>query len=288
MRSDHWVFRPIPNVRSVRAGVIIGAIVAAAAIVTGCGEREDDSDGALVAIVGSQAENAYDAAQGSDWATASTIADTIRGAMSGLARSEIKGGRLSTEAPCWVAAFENAISRREAPDAARAANELTRVAAELSRPLMPPVPVEVTLLDYFGREVQLAVSAGDTVRASSAIQEAGHAWTAIKRLVTTRPGGEAQARVFSQAMDHLATARTSGERISAAAVILDEVDNLERLFPETGPQRPAYAQDSDEDTDGKVAMNVEPQGPVSASSSRPPCASATQRAIANPSPAPSE
>jgi hypothetical protein len=111
----------------------------------------------------------------------------------------------------------------------RDANILTRLGADVSRPYKPAVPVEVTLFDYYGRELEIWASARDEAKLRSTVEAMGTTWRGLRPQVVGRGGPGAAAR-----FDSLVKAAESAAGVDGfarlATPILDEVDNLENVF----------------------------------------------------------
>jgi hypothetical protein len=111
----------------------------------------------------------------------------------------------------------------------RAANQVTLLAADLSEPYQPQVPAAVTRLDYFGRELEIGTAAKDLGQLKAAAQGLRKNWNSV-RAAAKAHGGEAEAKRFDALLKRL-DSETSVESYGALATpILDEVDNLEKVF----------------------------------------------------------
>jgi hypothetical protein len=109
------------------------------------------------------------------------------------------------------------------------ANEMTSVAAELSRQFKPQVPVEVTLLDYQGRELELWAEEGNLGQLREARARLQEVWTAVRPAVVSK-GGTTEAQQFDALVSQLTLAKTPKDFAAAATPILNSVDSLENVF----------------------------------------------------------
>ena len=73
------------------------------------------------------------------------------------------------------------------------ANQVTLAVADLMQPYVPRVPVQVTRLDYFGRELEIWSQAGMAARVDSAVHGLGHEWDAVQSPVAARDPAVAPA-----------------------------------------------------------------------------------------------
>lgn len=171
---------------------------------------------------GELAENLYDAARAGDWSTAGAKLDSLRGAVSPSPADSGVQSRLATLA--------QAIPARDEIRTMEASNALTRDFARASAS-GSRVPVEVVMLDYYGRELQIGASEGNAglprlQRTSDSIRSA---WEAVRPRVERR-GGATESRRFSALIQQVRAAGTPAEYGALAIPVLDEVDRLEAVF----------------------------------------------------------
>jgi hypothetical protein len=177
--------------------------------------------------IGHDAENLYDWGRQGDWIKASTDLAALKSAVAKLkATGEVTNLQ---GADRRVAAIETAVQRRQARPLMHAANEMTRVAAELSRQFKPQVPVEVTLLDYDARELQLWAEEGNVVQLHEARMRLREVWSAARPAVVST-GGTTEAQQFDALVNQLTLAKTPKDFAAAATPILNSVDSLENVF----------------------------------------------------------
>jgi hypothetical protein len=179
--------------------------------------------------LGHYAEDAYDQARIADWAKGMASVEAVKTAARRLVAAERKDTGLARQLDGAVSALEKAVSSRDKPAAMRQANLVTRLAAEISRPSKPAVPVDVTLLDYYGRELEIWASARDEAKLRSTVGDMGMTWRRLRQEVVARGGSAVAAR-----FDSLVKAAESAAGVDGfarlATPILDEVDNLENVF----------------------------------------------------------
>ena len=178
-------------------------------------------------IIGHHAENAYDYAKAGDWAAARASVDSLS---AGVSASQVqdtagKGAALGQS----VARLDSAVSQRSRARGMREANHLTELGAELSASHNPPVPAAVTLLDYYGRELEIGAEARDTAQLSTAAAAIATSWKQLRPQVVSR-GGSAEATRFDRVVASVAAARTPAQYGKTATPLLDEVDALEAVF----------------------------------------------------------
>lgn len=211
---------------------VVGAVVAFAALAA-CGEGATGPQvPAPVAGAAHYGEGLFDAAYAGSWPAATAQLDTLRqrtSATGGSAAPAALGAALSRE----VAVLDTAVPRRNRGATLRSANEVTRIAAELTRSYNPPLPVEITLLDYDGRELLVWSEANDPARLRESAALLRKTWDAVRPRVAARPGGGAAASAFERLVVEAEAARTPAGYAAVAQRILDDVDRLEGLFPKS-------------------------------------------------------
>lgn len=175
-----------------------------------------------IEAVSHHAENAYDMAKANDWAKASASVDSLATAVT--ADSATRSAIDST-----LQQLRGAVASRNARTAMSASNRLTEIGARLSDRYAPTVPVEVTLLDYYGRELEIRATARDLGKLRETGDKISSTWEALKARVEQR-GGIAEATRFGELVQRVRQARTVTDYAALATPILDEVDALEVVF----------------------------------------------------------
>jgi ribosomal protein S20 len=185
------------------------------------------SPAAATEEIGHYAENLYDWARTGDWAKAQADLSALKTALANL-----EGTGQATDphgADELLAAIEKAVQTHDARALMHAANDMTRAAAEISRQFDPKVPVEVTLLDYYGRELELWAEEGNTARLNATRSKLRETWDKVRRAVVAK-GGNTEAAQFDALAAQLAIAATPKDFTAVATPILDSVDALENVF----------------------------------------------------------
>lgn len=172
--------------------------------------------------IGHHAENAYDMAKASDWAKASASVDSLETAV--VADTAARAATRTT-----LQQLRGAVSARDRRAALVAANRLTEIGARLSAPHAPTVPADVTLLDYYGRELEIWAASSDPAKLRETSDAIHRTWEGLRERVEQR-GGTAEATRFGALVQRVRQARTVPEFAALATPILDEVDALEAVF----------------------------------------------------------
>ena len=116
------------------------------------------------------------------------------------------------------------------------ANQATLIAANMTAPYAPRVPVEVTRLDFYGRQLEIWAETGAAARLDSATRGVRHEWDAVHPAVSAR--GPAVARRFDALVTRLERAGSPAEYRRLAQLELAQVDDLERVLEASAPRTP--------------------------------------------------
>lgn len=177
--------------------------------------------------VGHYAENLYDWGRTGDWTKAQADLSALKSAVAKLQGTGVVADMQATNE--HVATIEKAVQAHDARALMHAANDMTRVAAEISRQFNPQVPVEVTLLDYDGRELELWSEEGNTAKLNETRTRLQQTWNAVRPALVAK-GGTTEATQFDALVTQLTKAKTAKDFTATAKPILDSVDLLETVF----------------------------------------------------------
>lgn len=180
-----------------------------------------------LAAAGEYAENVYDAAKARDWKTADAKLAALKDSTARLVGSSGAGDPGTLRAD--VAALEKAVGARDQQAALLTSNKATFDAANLSAAFDNPVPVAVTKLDCYGRQVEVQAAAGDTAALKQTAAEVQSTWDGV-RVQVVHNGGTAEAKEFDGLVAQLQQANTPNQYGKLATPILDQVDYLEKVF----------------------------------------------------------
>ena len=115
-----------------------------------------------VSEVGEVGENIYDAAKAKDWTQATAKLNSLMDAAKRLDKdSRINENPNEDQLDTAIAALNKSVSAKDQLATMREANRVTLLATNLSKPFHPSVPVQVNLLDYYGRQLEIGVMAKD-------------------------------------------------------------------------------------------------------------------------------
>jgi hypothetical protein len=184
---------------------------------------------ASLANAGEYGENVYDYAKANDWKNADVKLAALRAAAKQVS-TDVKNDSAAVDRLAEnVAALDRAVSSKDRQVTMREANQVTLEVANMTTAYKLSVPVEVTKLDYYGRELEVWAQAKDANKLQATAGEMRRTWDAL------RPSVEAhsikEAKKFDALVAQVESAKTPADYARAATPVLNEVDNLEKLFP---------------------------------------------------------
>ena len=206
-------------------GLVVAFVILLA---QGQGARGQQPPSSLI-DVGEYGENIYDLTKAKDWAKVGEKLRALEGAAKKLA-TDLKGADAGRKRLAGaLKALGKAVDGKDHQATKRAANQVTLIAAEMVEPFNPQVPTAVTRLDYYGRELEIGVAANDATALKARGDAMRKVWEKLQPAVKAK-GGAAEAKRFSALMAQVAAAQTVEQYSRLTAPILDEVDNLEKVF----------------------------------------------------------
>ena len=174
---------------------------------------------------GELGENIYDAAKMGDWKTA----DAKLRKLVQAARAIPSDGNASANLEGSLEKLEKSIPAKEKATTLIEANRITLEVANLTAKFDPAVPVEVVKLDYYGRELEIWAIAKNTPKLQEIARSIRQNWILVKPKIEAK-GGANVAAAFDRLVVRIESAKAPNDYADLAAPILDEVDNLEKVF----------------------------------------------------------
>jgi hypothetical protein len=177
---------------------------------------------------GEYGENIYDYAKANDWKNAEarlgTLKDTIKNVRGDVKSQSAAVDRLDGN----VTALGRAVSAKDRQATMREANQVTLDVANMTTAYRLSAPVEVTRLDYYGRELEIWAEAKDVNKLQATAREMRREWDALRPSVQSHSA--TQAKKFEALVARVEAAKTPVDYERVATPVLDEVDNLEKVF----------------------------------------------------------
>jgi hypothetical protein len=179
--------------------------------------------------VGEFGENAYDLAKAGDWPKVNEKVEALKDQTKKLS-GDLKDAKAEHKRLGEVlSALAKAAAAKDKLATMRQANQITKIAADLSEPFNPEIPAGVTRLDFYGRELELGTATKDKTQLKAAAEGLRKDWDKLRAGVKSK-GGDAQAKRFDALLTSVEMAKTIEDYGKLVMPILDEVDNLEKVF----------------------------------------------------------
>lgn len=188
---------------------------------------------ASLASLGEYGENIYDAAKAKQWTEAQAKLSALKGAIQQSSAELSKTEDKRTQLQGIVTSLDSSIAERQTAATMRESNQVTLVSSELAASYHPKVPADVARLDYDGRELEIWSRANDMAKLKTTAQDMRQTWDQLKPEVESH-NGTAQAQKFGQLIAETDKAQTVAQYQKLAGPVLDEVDNLEKVFENFG------------------------------------------------------
>jgi hypothetical protein len=212
-----WCDRQPAYARMVQSASVLQHAAAAA-----------DGPPATLVEVGGAAEDLFDAALLSRWPDATDALETIKASAANLPAT-LSTPDLVSRLRSRIRELEDTVSTRQRVQTMDVANGITRLAADLAAEYQTPLPYALVLLDYYGRELEVGIAAGDRARLNQAAADLQQTWNRFEETILQR-GAVEEARRFTDIIAQLVGAQTPGDFIEPTRAELAAVDRLERIF----------------------------------------------------------
>jgi len=189
-----------------------------------------------IELISSYAEDVFDLAKAGKWKRASKKLIVLEKTERNLtANANLLGADSLSALAKSTSDLERAVTARSRLDAMLAANKITAIAALIAKPFKQSVPTNVVLLDYYGRELEIWSEMKNANKLADIVNKMHLTWQHLMPTLIAE-GGSKEIKKFGEIMKHLEAAKTPEEYGRLAASVLDEVDNLEKVFTQ-GPSK---------------------------------------------------
>ena len=187
-----------------------------------------DRPPAALLQIGNSAVDLFGAAQASDWSRADIALQSLNEAMR-EAGVDLPRQDLVAKLQANLAAVADGTSSRESIATMAAANAMTQIVAELSAQYKPAVPYDVSMLGYYGRQIELGIASDRPADSRRAAVDLATVWDRVEPEIVRRGYADA-ARRFTDVIAELVGASQSRDFASPAKAELAAVEGLERIF----------------------------------------------------------
>lgn len=192
-------------------------------------EVKDDLVPSTLSKIGEYGESVYDLAKIGDWAKVETNLTQLQDAASQYARTNSENSTQLNQLNERIERLSQAVTTRDRQAAMQNANQVTFITAGLIRHYKTNVPVDITLLDYYGRELEIGAVYNDTALLQATAQQIRQTWETVRPAIIAR-GGTTTAQQFDRLVDRVSQAKSTTDYAQLAKPVLDRVDNLELVF----------------------------------------------------------
>ena len=182
-----------------------------------------------LANIGEYGENLYDSAQAKRWPDARAKLDQLKGAIQQSNTELNKADKQRTELQRLVDSLDKSIAKKAQFETTRDANQVTLMGSELVASYHPKVPVEVTRLDYDGRELEIWSLAHNMTKLKDTAADIRRTWEEVKPKIESHKG-TAESKAFGKLVTDVEQATTVAQYQNLAPKILEQVDKLEKVF----------------------------------------------------------
>jgi len=183
---------------------------------------------ASLANAGEYGENIYDYAKANDWKNADAKLVALKDAIKQVHTDVKNQSKAVDHLDTNVAALDRAVAAKDRQAAMQEANQVTLDVANMTTAYKLSAPVEVTKLDYYGRELEVWVQAKDANKLQVTARELRQTWDSLRPTIAAKSATEAKR--FDALVAQVEAAKTPADYMGVATPVLNEVDNLERLF----------------------------------------------------------
>lgn len=184
---------------------------------------------AAVTAAAESSEEIYDAALANDWSRAQGQLSAFDSAVLEISKTASTDAAAKLKDAVSVLGAEVAGKQRQS--VMRDANEATRLVARLTRSYRQAIPVDIVMLDYYGREMQLWAAAQDMPKLRTTQSAIRSTWDQVRPQVVARGrAGQAEARRFDGQIREVRSAKAPADYERIAPPFLEAVDSLENVF----------------------------------------------------------
>src|SRR5882672_4875247 len=194
----------------------------------GASGAKTDSVPTSLSNTGEYGENVYDYAKANDWKNAEVKLAALRDAVKNVSTDVKDQSAAVNLLDTNVTTLSRAVTAKDQQATMREANQVTLDVANISTAYKLSAPVEVTKLDYYGRELEVWAQAKDANKLQETARDMRQTWDSLRPSIETHSATE--ARKFDGLVARVESATTAADYARVATPVLNEVDNLEKLF----------------------------------------------------------
>ncbi|GAA6616092.1 hypothetical protein [Scytonema sp. NUACC26] len=201
-------------------------------------ETKNDSIPVSLNKISTYSKIIYALVKSKDWQNATENVFLLEESARGL-NTEINGEKLLLpKLNSKIVSLKATIAAKNHLAAMHNANQITLIAATIAMHFQAKIPIEVTQLNYYGRELEIWASTGNKAWLHKTASNMCRTWYAARPTILTR-GGIARARKFDRLINRVEVASSATEYSHLAPPLLNEMDDLENVFLTTQYANPS-------------------------------------------------
>ncbi|GAB1544029.1 hypothetical protein NUACC21_67050 [Scytonema sp. NUACC21] len=179
--------------------------------------------------VGQYSKTIYNTAKANDWKNATKNLSLLECAVKDL-NTEVKGEKiLISRLNSKIAILKATVSAKNGLAAMHNANQVMLIAANMAVQFQQKVPVEVTLLHYYGHELEIWAPTGNRAWLHKTADNMRSTWYRIRPSVLVH-SGTSQTQKFDTLIERVEMASSAQEYSHLATFLLDEMDKIEGVY----------------------------------------------------------
>ncbi|PLZ93595.1 hypothetical protein CEN44_02840 [Fischerella muscicola CCMEE 5323] len=188
-----------------------------------------DEQAATLNQIGEYSKTIYNLIKTNNWTEAKNHLALLQAATERLKTEKGKTDANLAKLDSSITALQSTVAAKN-HQAMCDANQVSAIAAQLAMELEPKMPLEVAMLDYYGRELEIWSADGNTARLKNIAGKIRQTWEALRPSVQSH-GGSPQLQKFDDTLVALVeTASSPTEYSLLAAPVQGEVNNLRKIF----------------------------------------------------------
>lgn len=178
--------------------------------------------------IGKYSKAIYDTAKVHDWTTAAVQLASLQNATE-LLHPGFNTSKDVVQFHASMAALDIAVATQERPEAMHRANQLMLITANMTTQFQPLLPVEVKLLEYYGRELEVWALAKNVAKLKTTSNNIHQTWDTLRPLVNSQ-GAKVLSQKFSNLVLCVDAAKSANDYSHLTNSFLESVENLEKIF----------------------------------------------------------
>lgn len=192
-------------------------------------EVKDDLIPPTLSSIGEYGESVYDLAKIDNWTKAKTDFSQLQDAANQYALTNPENSTELNQLNASIERLNNSITTRDRQTAMQNANQITSIAARLTQQYQTKIPIDITMLDYYGRELEIGAASSNSTLLQNTAQQISQTWESLRPTIINH-GGTTVAQQFDLLVTRLNRAKSTNDYAQLTKPVLDRVDNLELVF----------------------------------------------------------